>query len=190
MLKIACGAMFALFSTGAAVAQDTVTWKDDVGGWNVSIDRTIDNSCFIISGFENETFLRFQFNATQQNIQFIVASIQWDSLKTGQNYDVEVAFGDLDPWEGSATGHRWNEILPSLVLSVPIEDQQASHFMKEFTAMGSVSVFHEGNEIANLALAGADEAVASMLDCQAAMSKANTLKGSGTDPFAPKPDPI
>lgn len=190
MLKIVYGAVFALCSAGIAVAQDTVTWKDNIQGWNVSIDRTIDNSCFIISGFENETFLRFQFNATQQNVQFIVASVQWDSVQTGQNYDVEIAFGDLDPWEGTAKGHRWNEILPSLVLSVPIADQQASNFMQEFTAMGSVSVSHEGSEIARLALTGADQAVASMLDCQAAMSKANKLKSSGQDPFAPKPDPI
>ena len=190
MLKIACGAVFALMSTGAAVAQDTVTWKDDVQGWSVAIDRTIENSCFIISGFDNELFLRFQFNATQQNVQFIVASIQWDSLKNGEDYDLEVAFGDLDAWTATAKGHRWNDILPSLVMSVPIADQQASHFMKEFTEMGSVSISHDGAEIANLALTGADEAVASMLDCQVSMSKANKSKQSGKDPFAPKPDPI
>ncbi len=42
----------------------------------------------------------------------------------------------------------------------------------------------------NLGLAGAAEAVASMLDCQAAMASAKTAKRSGNDPFAPKPDPI
>ena len=189
MLKIAFGAVFALLSTGAAVAQDTVTWKDDVQGWSVAIDRTIENSCFIISSFEDDLFLRFQFNATQKNVQFIVASIQWESLKNGEAYDMEVAFGDHDAWTGTATGHRWNDILPSLVLSVPIADQQASHFMKEFTEMGSVSISHGGSEIANLALTGADEAIASMLDCQMSMSKAEKSKQSGADPFAPKGDP-
>lgn len=190
MLKFAYGAVFALLPVGTAFAQDTVTWKDDIQGWSVAIDRTIDDSCFIISGFEDDLYLRFQFNATQQNVQFIVANIQWDSLETGEDYDLEVAFGDLESWEGMAKGHRWNDILPSLVLSVPLADQQASHFMKEFTEMGSVRISHDGSEIANLALAGADEAVASMLDCQVSMADANKSKQNGSDPFAPKVDPI
>ena len=190
MLKIVSGAVFALFAAGAAVAEDTVTWKDNVQGWSVAIDRTIDDSCFIISGFEDDLFLRFQFNAAQQNVQFIVASVHWESLKSGQDYDLEVAFGGQEAWAGIAKGHRWNDILPSLVLSVPIADQQASTFIREFTAVDTVSVIHDGSEIANLALAGAAEAVASMLDCQAAMTQANKARTSGTDPFAPKPDPI
>jgi len=190
MLKIAFGALFALSMASAATAQDTVIWKDNVQGWNVAIDRTIGNSCFIISGFEDNVFLRFQFNATQKNVQLIVASVNWDSLETGQDYDVEVAFGSLDAWSGTAKGHRWNEILPSLVLSVPIEDQQASNFMTEFTATETVSISHDGSEIAHLALVGAGEAVASMLDCQAAMSKTNSASRSGGDPFAAEPDPI
>ena len=113
MLKIASGAVFALLMAGTANAQDTVTWKDDVQGWSVAIDRTINDSCFIISGFEADLFLRFQFNATRKSVEFIVASVRWDSLQNGEDYNVEVAFGDLDAWEGSATGHRWNDNLPS-----------------------------------------------------------------------------
>jgi hypothetical protein len=190
MLKLACGALLTLVSVGTASAQDTITWKDDIHGWSVAIDRTIDDSCFIISGFEDDLFLRFQFNSTKKNVQFIVASVQWDSLKNGEDYDLEVAFGDLEAWSGTAKGHRWNDILPSLVLSVPIEDQQASHFMKEFTEKESVRISHGGSEIANLALAGTDEAVASMLDCQVSMAEANKSKESGSDPFAPEVDPI
>lgn len=184
MLKILGGALFALGTTSAALAQDTITWKDNIQGWTVVIDRTIENSCFIISGFENELLLRFQFNATQQNVQFIVANINWKSLQSGEDYDMEVAFGDRDSWAGTAKGHRWNDILPSLVMSVPVADQQASNFMKEFTAMGSVRVSYEGNEIANVDLPGAEEAVASMLDCQAAMANAKPAQKSATDPFA------
>ena len=190
MFKIASGALFALSLAGTAAAQDTVTWQDDVQGWSVAIDRTINDSCFIISGFEDDLFLRFQFNASQENVQFIVASVRWDSVETGENYDLEVAFGDMDTWSGMARGHRWNDILPSLVLSVPIADQQASHFMNEFTATPSVRISFDGSEIAHLALSGAAEAVQSMLDCQATMSKAKRAREAGEDPFAPKPNPI
>ena len=184
MLKIVYGAVFALSSAGAAIGQETVTWNNNIQGWNVAIDRTINDSCFIISGFNNEQFVRFQFNTAQQNVQLIVANIHWDAVQNGQNYDIEVAFGDREAWSGIAKGHRWSDILPSLVLSVPMADQQAAHFIEDLTAKESISISYEGAEIANLALAGAEEAVASLLDCQAAMSEAQNLKGSKPDPFA------
>ena len=174
--------MFALIS-GAASAQDTVIWQDNVEGWSVAIDRTIADSCFIFAGFDNNVFLRFQFNTTKQNVQFIVANIQWDSLETGREYDMEIAFGDQEAWSGMAKGHRWNDILPSLVLDVPIEDQQASHFMRDFSSVGSVSISHEGSEIAELALAGTKEAITSMLNCQASMSEENAARKPQSDPF-------
>lgn len=190
MVKIALSAAFALATTGVAIAQETVTWNNNIQGWNVAIDRTINDSCFIISGFDNEQFVRFQFNAMQQNVQLIVANIHWDAVEDGKNYDIEVAFGDLAAWSGTAKGLRWSDILPSLVLSVPMEDEKASHFMKEMTDTEALSVSYEGAEIANLALAGAEEAIASMLDCQAAMSEAKKKKGSEPDPFARKDSEI
>ena len=41
-----------------------------------------------------------------------------------------------------------------------------------------------------LALHGASEAVASMLECQAAMADSHRKKSENNDPFAPKPEPI
>ncbi len=190
MLKYVFGAMFALLPASESLAQDSVVWQENIQGWSVAVDRTIDNSCYIVSGFEDDVFLRFQFNATQDNVQFIVANINWESLKSGGNYDVAVAFGDLDAWSGTAKGHRWNDILPSLVLSVPVEGQQASHFMSQFAEMSTVSVSFQGSEIANLDLKGVEEAVASMLNCQSAMTKSSKAQTSGLDPFAAAPDPI
>ena len=184
MLKSVFGAVLALGAANAAVAQDIVTWNDNIGGWRIVVDRTIDDSCFIITELEDDVLLRFQFNVAQQNVQFIVASVLWDTLETGEDYDLEVTFGDFDTWFGMAKGHRWNDVLPSLVLSIPVADQQASEFMKEFTAKQSVRISHNGDEIANLRLAGTGEAVASMLDCQATMSHVNFSKEPVSAPLA------
>lgn len=189
MLKITMSSVLAI-AASSAFAEDTVMWNDDIRGWSVAIDRTIEDSCFIISGFEDQLFLRFQFNAQQQNVQFIVANIAWESLVTGQDYGLEVVFGEDNPWSGTAKGHVWNGILPSLVLSVPFEDQQASKFIEEFSDRGSVRVNYEGTEIANLTLSGTGEAIEAMMACQQAMSEAGAFKESNADPFAPKPDPI
>jgi hypothetical protein len=185
MLKVASCAAVALLTAGAANAQDTAIWNDDIDGWAVVVDRTINDSCFIIAGFGNNVYLRFQFNLPQQNIQMIVADAAWDSLETGTEYDLNVAFGDREPWTGLAKGHRWQDVLPSLVLSVPVANHQAADFIDDFTAVNSVRISFDGTEIANLPLKGVDEAVQAMLDCQAAMSEVDHSV-LDADPFAGK----
>lgn len=175
---------------GMSAAQDSVIWENDVEGWRVAIDRTIDNSCFIIAGFDDHQFLRLQFNAVQSNLQLILASSDWNSLQSGQDYDVRLAFGDLEAWSGSAQAHRWKNVLPSLVLNVPFADQQAATFMEEFTLTGTVSLSYNGAEILNLPLAGAEAAVASMVECQTTMSQASDSSAPAADPFAASADQI
>ncbi len=65
------------------------------------------------------------------------------------------AFDDRHLWSGLAKGYRWDDILPSLVLSVPIKDQQASDFMWNFISMDNVRVSYDGAKIASFALTGA-----------------------------------
>jgi hypothetical protein len=173
MLRLSWGALLALLPATAVVAQDTVVWEKDVQGWAVIVDRTINSSCFIISEFADDLYLRLQFNTTQDNVQFILANMRWDALETGREYDLEVAFGSHASWDGAASGYRWHDVLPSLVFSVPVADNQAYHFMREFMGIGSVSVSFDGEEIATAALAGADRAVASMMECQATMFEAS-----------------
>ncbi|MEM6566726.1 MAG: hypothetical protein AAF665_19910, partial [Pseudomonadota bacterium] len=175
---------------GVAFAQDTVIWQDNVEGWSVAVDRTIENSCFILAGFDNDVFLRFQFNATKESVQFIVANIHWNTLQSGGDYDMEVIFDDGEAWAGMAKAHTWNDVLPSLVLSVPVKDQQASNFMKSFTDMDSVSISHAGAEIAELSVSGTEAAVASMLNCQASMSSLSKSGEDKTGDFEPASDPV
>lgn len=179
-------AVFAILLGSSVAAQDAVTWKDDVQGWRVAIDRTIENSCFIISSFANEQFLRLQVNAVQEKVQFIIADTAWATLETGEDYEVEVAFDNLESWPKTAQGHRWKDVLPSLVLSFPFADQSTPAFMKDFTDNGSLRLFYDGSEIANLALSGTQKAVESMLECQAEMLQVNKAARSGKDPFAEK----
>ena len=172
----ACVAVLA----GSAAAQETVVWESDLNGWEVAVDRTINNSCFLLAGFANDFVLRLQVNKQQQNIQFIVGNIRWSSLKVGESYPISVAFGDATPWEGEGIGHEWSSILPSLVLSVPSDGDLAAHFLDEFAAMDVARVTFEGKEIANLSLADSAPAVSSLMDCVAAMHDFEP----SDDPFA------
>lgn len=192
MVRCVIFAMSLVLGAGVAQAQDAVIWEKDVAGWRVAVDRTISNSCFIISGFNNEEFLRFQFNSDESSVQLIVASVHWASVENGAGYEIAVAFDETDTWSGMATGHRWHDILPSLVISVPYADSQASTFMKDFTTNTALRVSYNGDDIANLALDGAEQAVAAMMECQSAMSKTIGADAgvASKDPFAPKGDRI
>jgi len=180
MLKSAAGVFALLVSVLPVQAQDTVLWQENVAGWQINVDRTIGNSCYISAAFDTGVVVRFQFNAQQGNVQFIIGDLRWASVEAGETYDMEVAFGDRDPWAGEAVGYRWSEILPSLVLSVPAEDDRAAHFLREFADTSGLRVSYDGREIANLSLNGASDAIDEMVTCQRIMTAANET----TDPFA------
>ncbi len=184
MAKGVYSAVLAFGLASSVAAQDAIVWAEDVQGWRVAIDRTIDNSCFIISSFGNDQYLRLQLNSEQRNLQLIVASLAWESLQSGKHYDIKLSFDDEQSWSGQAKGHRWKNILPSLVMSMPFEDSDTPGFMKEFGSTGSVRVIYDGSEIANLAMTGAGKAVEAMLECQAQMLSADKTNEKGTDPFA------
>lgn len=179
MLKCVPGVVALCLSVLPATAQESVLWQENVAGWQVNVDRTIGNSCYISAAFETGAVVRFQFNVERGNVQFIVGDIRWSSLEAGESYDMEVTFGDRDPWSGEGVGHRWSDILPSLVLSVPAEDDLARHFIDEFAETSAVRVAYDGREIANLSLKGADVAIAEMFVCQREMAAAVL-----DDPFA------
>lgn len=183
MLKSTSGVLALVCSVLPAMAQDTVLWQENVAGWQVNVDRTIGNSCYISAAFDSGAVVRFQFNARQQNVQFIIGDLRWASLEAGETYDMEVTFGNRDPWSGEAVGHRWSDILPSLVLSVPTENQRAAHFIQEFAGTSGIRVAYDGREIANLSLKGADDAIAEMLACQRVMAASS----EPADPFEASP---
>lgn len=181
-------ALCAVFSTTIANAQEAVTWEENVQGWRVAIDRTINNSCFIFSSFGKEQYVRLQLNSVQQKVQLIVASLDWASLKTGEDYNVELFLDDIKGSAQTAKGHRWKDILPSLVLSYPFAEKDTSLFMKDFSTTDKIRLTYGGAEIANLDMKGADQAIAAMLECQAEMIEANKATPSDEDPFLTKPD--
>lgn len=181
MFRVCVGAFAALFGCGFASAQDAITWEESVQGWHVAIDTTIDDSCFILSGLESGEYLRFQFNVTNGSVQLIVANTEWDALRSGEDYSVAVSFGGREPWAGMAVGHKWLGTLPSLVLSVPLEDKQAFDFISDFSSTHSLAMSIEGSDAFEMAISGASAAIESMLECQESVTKAKSGQSSRHD---------
>ena len=188
VFKVLAGALFALITAGSASAQESVIWKENVHGWRVAVDRTIDNSCFIITRLANDQYMRLQINSVEAHLQVIVANPTWSALETGRGYAVEISFDEPKSWPVEAIGHKWQNVLPSLVLSFPLGEHETRQFLNGVTSTRSLNISYQGSEIAALALPGVEGAVASMLDCQEQMARFNQEQESGDDPFGPAAD--
>lgn len=172
-------------SIGGATAQDVVTWNDDVSGWTVAVDRTLNDGCFALACFDGGTCLRLQLNAANERVIFFAMNDNWQSLETGKLYDIEVKFGTLAPWTGMASVHRFSNGLPSLVLNVPFEEERAFNFIDEFMRMTGVRISYSGSVIANLSLRGTYAAMEEVFNCQRTMIEGGQRPRS--DPFSAAP---
>ena len=172
-------------SVHAAMAEESVTWKDDVRGWYLGVDTSIGNGCFMTASYDDGTFLRMQFNPELAQFQFIIGSEHWESIEAGKHYNLSVAFGSRSPWTGEADGMRLGS-LPALLLSVPFEDDKAETFIGELQQMPHVVVGYNGNEIASLELSGTYAAMEEVMQCQQAISEAaDQQPAKAADPFSP-----
>ena len=161
------------------VSSQTVTWKDDVGGWHIGIDDSVGYGCFMGMLFEKGTYLRFAINPVDSSMSFIIMDDNWRSIEAGKYYPVEVQFGRRAPWDGEAEGIDWGDGLRGLGISIR-KLETAEPFIVELKRMRDVKVKYEGNTIAHLSLRGSFVAVDEMLNCQANVADS---MNAGKDPF-------
>lgn len=174
----------AIFASKAE-AEEVVTWREDVSGWAIIVDRTLNDGCFAVLCFEGGTCLRIQLNVPGEQVKFFVGNDDWQSLEVGKLYDLEVRFGSRPPWTGRASVNRFSPGMPSLVMNVPFDDDRAWNFIDEFMRMTGVRISYSGNVIAHLSLSGTYAAMQEVFKCQAAMIESG--QGVRSDPFAPPP---
>ena len=178
-MRTVLAAALALVTTTAttATADQAAVWKRGVAGWNILVDRSIGDGCFMTTTYRNGTALRVQFNPRKDMVQMIVGHADWRSIAKGQSYDMAVRFGGRPSWTGAARGLRLGT-LPAIIMDVPFERERAKRFIAEFRSMPEVRVFFRGGTIAHLSLTGAGPALTELYACQAAML------GRSTDPFS------
>jgi len=168
-----------ILSASSVEAQDSIPWgSGEVKGWKVAVDTTLGNGCFIATVFDGDTVLRLGIDATDYSYYFMIGDPDWQSLEDGKEYDLEFHMGRKTPWEALATGLRMGD-LPTLVVS-----SGEFSFIDEFASQRNIRVNFEGNQIANLSLAGSYAAVTEMVACQVAMGEGASSPAQNTsDPF-------
>jgi hypothetical protein len=183
--RLAAAAAATLCLAGApALAEDAITWKEDVRGWYIGVDDSIGRGCFMTAAYNGGTSLRVQFNPSADLLQFMIGNAAWTSVEAGKLYSLDISFGNRSPWTGDGEGQIMGD-LHMLVLDVPFTEGRAEAFIAELKQMPNVTVEYAGRTVDKLELSGTFAAMDEVIACQAAMNEGLGTGAGGTDPFAP-----
>ena len=73
-------------------AQDIVLWKT-IGSWDVSIDTTLQNSCYALASWTSGTVMRIGLDPVKDKFYFLVGNPKWNTLQPDTEYDIRIQFG-------------------------------------------------------------------------------------------------
>lgn len=166
---------------GPTQAQGSLNWKT-VQGWDIRIDRTLGNACFMIASWENGTILRIGFSSgqTASSVPFmLLGNVTWTSMQEGKDYNLQLQFDQASPWDVPARGFRVGQFVFLLIGISKIE------FIEEFMRKLGVKIYYQGNIIANLTLDGSFAAFRETVKCQVQMDTLSSAPGAqpSGDPF-------
>ncbi|WP_246590275.1 hypothetical protein [Rhizobium lentis] len=164
--------------------QETIQWKE-VGGWSVAIDPTLDNGCFVLTSFDDNTIIRLGFNFRKKDNPFYImlGNPNWKSLEKGKHYPIELSL-DQFKWTADARGLD----MPGLKsLWIDFKDPD---LIAEFEGKLSFRASFRGKQIAALRLKDFARAADELLACQNAVDDAVAKQPApprSKDPLEAKP---
>ena len=179
-------ALAGLFFATSAWAQESIPWKE-IGGWDVLMDPSMGNACFITTVYDEGTILRlgFDFSQEQRSIYLALGNKNWKSLEAGKEYPLQIQFDRNPMWDATATAIDFNGT-NFLAVSTTETD-----FASEFSRKLGMRATFNGREVAALRLNGSSRAVTEMLNCQEKVNEALVARQppqAPKDPFQATPD--
>ncbi|MCV9944443.1 MULTISPECIES: hypothetical protein [Rhizobium] len=161
-----------------------IQWKE-VGGWTVAVDPTLDNGCFVLTSFDDDTIFRLGFNFRKKDkpLYILLGNPNWKSLEKGKHYPIELSL-DQTQWTADARGLDLDG-LKSLWI-----DTDDTDLIEEFSGKLSFRARFNGKEIAALGLKDSERAADELLACQKAVNDAvmkQPAPPQSKDPFEAKP---
>ncbi|WP_064711713.1 hypothetical protein [Rhizobium bangladeshense] len=166
------------------LADETNQWKE-VGDWSVAVDPTLDNGCFVLTSFDDDTIFRLGFNLRKKDNPFYImlGNPSWKSLEKGKRYPLELSLGEYK-WTADATGLD----LPGFK-SLWI-DSKDPDLIAEFAGKLSFRASFRGKQIVALGLKDSARAADELLACQKAVNDVVAKQPApprSKDPFEAKP---
>jgi hypothetical protein len=172
-------------------APNVVKWKK-IGPWEVLVDRTLKNSCFIFAVYRKGTVLRIGFTENANSAYIALGNKDWKSIEAGKEYDLKFQFDRLSPWFGTASAKLYGKSGFPMLFTI----FSKASFLKEFGRKHGLLVSYKTKTIASLKLRGSKLALDELINCQSAMRSyspgaslpkrdpfSGVSQGSTKDPF-------
>jgi hypothetical protein len=160
----------------AAQAADSPLWEQ-VGPWQVRVDPSVGNGCYMMSGYGNGTALRVGIDAAHGSSYVVLSNANWTSLEKGKYYDLTATLDNSSPLSWPATAGTLDN--GTLVLFVKFTD---TSLWRDISGRNVLKIAYQGNPLGTMRLNGTVAAVQSVARCQASFAAA--AKPAPTDPFA------
>ncbi len=143
---------------GMAMAQDPIPYGE-AGGWEVLIDPSLGNGCFLISEFEDGSVVRIGFDRTAGTGYVIAFNEGWGDIVEGQQYPVSFMLDDQQ-YDGTAVGMSLSG-LPGAMITFDNVD-----FLADLAMRQTMSLSNEGGEVMVIDLTGSAAAIEQTIACQ------------------------
>ena len=166
-----------------AAGQSSRKWAI-VGDWEVWVDLTESNSCFVMQMYEHNAVFRIGYRDDTAAGYVFLANDKWKSLVVGSKYAIEIQFDSKTPWKGNATAKKVNNVTYLYM------DFAGQGLIKDMAHSDNVLIKYQDQAIASVRLKRADEALDELSRCQARADRSSNSPGpkrpapSSNDPFA------
>ncbi len=146
---------------GICAAQDHIPWKT-LANWQISVDTTIQNGCYAVTGWDSGTALRIGLNPAKDSFYLLVGNKTWTQFAPNTPYDIRIKFDSKAAWDITATR-----------LKVYANDATYLHaegssyaFLEEFMVQREMKITHNNAPLDRLPLRGSARALQEVIACQ------------------------
>ena len=124
-------------------------------------------SCMLHADSPQGTVVSVWGFADQAKLGFLIQNREWESLREGESYELELGFAGTRAWPVQATAKRdLDSDGPGYFFTfAPDEGEDGSSFLDSLASAKGLSISRDGNAVDSLPLAGSRDAVASLARC-------------------------
>ncbi len=142
----------------SAMAAGLEKWGT-AGGWDILIDISLDDGCFMQAEYDNGTLVRIGIDKAKGEGYVTAFNEAWGDIESGTVYPIEFDL-DGDRYEGKATGIILNEV-PGADIYFDNEELFVDLMKKNV-----MTIYNENGKVMAISLSGSSAGLDAVLTCQ------------------------